>query len=301
MPFILNVILQGGTYGIAVIGISVALRVLRYPDLTADGSFLLGAVVYTNMLLQGVPWELGLLAAMTVGGITGVVTALLHLWLGVGRLLSGILTTMGCYSIAFRLLRGHTNVPDTRTMFSGFILVSPVSAQVIVAVIAVVISAAGVLWLLNSELGLLLRATGDNRPLVRDRGRHPACYEVLGLFIANGLVAASGVLVCTEQGFVEAGMGVGVIVTLIAALILGEQVIPLRALWAQQCAAPVIGASLYFLLYLGILRASVRDWFPVQVQPTDLKMVAAVTVALAILLRRFLKRSDRAYGDVLPL
>ena len=300
---ILNVILQGFTYGIAVIGISIALRVLRYPDLTADGSFLLGAVVFANLLQRGYSWELGMLAAIVVGGLAGVVTALLHLWFGVGRLLSGILTTMACYSIGFRVVRGQAtmDVDPKRTMFAGLNLFSEASAQVVVAIITVMVISASVLWLLRSELGLVLRATGDNRPMVRDQGHHPARYEVAGLFIANSLVAVSGVLLSAEQHFVEIGMGVGIIVPLIAALILGEQVVRLRALWAQQCGAPVIGASLYFLLYISILRAAVRGWLPVQVQSTDLKMIAAATVALAILVRRLRNKSDRSYGDVLPL
>lgn len=303
MSLILNVILQGLTYGVAVMGISIALRVLRYPDLTADGSFLLGAAVFANLLLRSIPWELALPVAMVAGGTAGIVTALLHTWLGVGRLLSGILTTMGCYSLAFRVLGGRATVgtADLRTMFSGVTLSAPGSAQVIVSMVAVGLACACVLWLLQSETGLILRATGDNRPLLRDTGHNPAVYEVAGLFVANALVATSGAMVCAEQGFADLGMGVGVIVTLIAALVLGEQVLPFRALWVRQCAAPVIGASLYYFLYLGIVRASVRGWLPVQVQPTDLKIIAAVTVVLSLVIRRSRGGLKGAYGDILPL
>ncbi|MGA2721522.1 MAG: ABC transporter permease [Bryobacteraceae bacterium] len=303
MPLLLNVILQGLTYGVSVMGISISLRVLRYPDLTADGSFLLGAVVFARLLLQGVPWGLALLAAIAAGGAAGMVTAVLHTCLGVGRLLSGILTTMGCYSLAFRVLGGRPNVGtgDARTMFSVLTLSSPAGDQVIVVLAAVAIACALVLWGLESETGLILRATGDNRPLLGDNGHHPARYEVAGLFVANGLVAASGALVCAEQGFADLGMGVGIIVTLIAALVLGEQVLPFRALWVRQCAAPIMGASLYYLLYLGIVRASVRGWLPLQVKPTDLKIIAAVTVVLSIVVRRFRRRPEGSYGDILPL
>jgi len=303
LPLLLNVILQGLTYGVSVMGIGIALRVLRYPDLTADGSFLLGATVFVRLLVEGVPWELGLLAAMAAGGLAGIVTALLHTQFGVGRLLSGILTTMGCYSLAFRILGGRPNVGtgDSPTMFSVLTMASPAVDQVMVAFIAAALAWTGIMWLLQSETGLILRATGDNRVLLSDTGHNPARYEVAGLFAANGLIAASGALVCAEQGFADLGMGVGVIVMLIAALVLGEQVLPLRSLWARQCAAPLIGAGLYYLLYLGIVRASVRGWLPVQVKPTDLKIIAAATVVLSIVVRRLRGRGEGAYGDILPL
>ncbi len=303
MPFLLNVILQGLTYGLSVMGIGIALRVLRYPDLTADGSFLLGATVFARLLVEGVPWELGLLAAMLAGGLAGIVTVLLHTQFGVSRPLSGILTTMGCYSLAFRILGGRPNVGtgDSPTMFSVLTLASPALDQVMVALIAATITWAGIMWLLQSETGLILRATGDNRVLLSDTGHNAALYEVAGLFAANGLIAVSGALVCAEQGFADLGMGVGVIVMLIAALVLGEQVLPLRPLWARHCAAPLIGAGLYYFLYLGIVRASVRGWLPVQVKPTDLKIIAAATVVLSIVVRRLRGRGEGSYGDILPL
>ncbi len=301
--------MHGLAYGVAVMGISIALRVLRYPDLTADGSFLLGAAVFTRLLLDGTPWPVGLMLAMAAGGTAGIVTALLHNWLGVGRLLSGILTTMGSYSVVLRLLRDRpsVNIPEVTTMFSDPLVMSllprntdPTLAQLYVCLGAAVMAGLLILWLLRSEIGLVLRAAGDNRPLIRDSGHTPVLYEVLGLFLANGLVAASGVLVCTQQGFVDIGTGVGIVVTLIAALVLGEQVVPLRTLPGQQFLAPLVGASAYYLLYLGVLRASVRGWLPLAVRATDLKVIAAITIVVSIVISR-LRRSEEAHGDPLPL
>ena len=144
---------------------------------------------------------------------------------------------------------------------------------------------------LRSDLGLLLRATGANPGLVEGLARRPSRYEALGLALANGLVALSGALLAGRQGFVDINMGLGVIITLAAALVIGEQAIrglglePGTSL-AVRVAAPIVGGVIYYALYLGILRASILGWLPFQVQPTDLKMLSALVVAAAILLRK---------------
>ena len=115
-----NTLLQGLGYGLGVLGVALAFRVVRYPDLTPDGSFLVGSTAFASMVVAGAHWSLAVLCSMTIGAAAGAVTALLHFCFGVHRLLSGILTSMACYSIGFRILDGRSNVGlnDVTTMFS---------------------------------------------------------------------------------------------------------------------------------------------------------------------------------------
>lgn len=299
-----NTLIQALTFGVAGIGAAIAFRVIRYPDLTADGSFMLGSAAFSSVLTATGQWVFAVLASIIAGAGAGLVTATLNSKLGVSRLLSGILTSMIAYSVSFRLMLGRPNAGlDTNmTMFAApggganeefTLAVAALFALVVILVV----------WrLLHSELGLLLRTTGANSGLVADLGRSPATYRAIGLAIGNGLIALSAALVSAQQGFADINLGVGVIVTLIAALVLGEQTlgrIPgvARAHLATRVAGPMFGATIYFFLYLLILKASVEGWIPIAVEPTDLKLLSAALVVLVLALRR--DRWDRE--ELLPL
>ena len=327
-----NALLQGLGYGVAVVGVAIAFRVLKYPDLTADGSFLMGASVFGAMLAAGCWWLPAMIAAVAAGAVAGCVTAGLHTTLGVNRLLSGILTAMMCYSIAFWVMSGRSNIQisDTPTMFSVALAAATgteagvdatpqakraardarrrqthLRAVVVLAVIAGLVVAA-VYFLLQSDLGIVLRATGENEPLVESLGRHPRRYQTLGLALANGLVGLSGCLIVARQGFTDVNMGFGVIITLVAALVIGEEIVRLARLDPAQsllgrAASGVLGAFVYFLLYLLIVRASILGWLPVRIQPTDLKLMSALIVVLFVVLRNRSRSSTPESAEVLPI
>lgn len=312
-----NALLQGLSYGVAVIGIAISFRVLRYPDLTADGSFLMGAAVLGAALVAGWNWYLALLISVCMGAIAGLVTATLHSGAGVNRLLSGILTSMICYSAAFWILSGRSNVnvTDSRTLFSAAdrldmkafwsesgVHLGSLSVSLLFAIIAVIC----VLLFLKSDFGVVLRATGENEALVEGLGRKPGRYYTVGLMLANGLIGLSGSLVASRQGFADVNMGVGVIITLVAALVIGEEVLRLCGLnpatkLAGRALSGVIGACAYFLLYLAILRASIIGWVPVRIQPTDLKLMSALIVVAFALIRRHTGSKTYAREEVLPI
>jgi putative ABC transport system permease protein len=288
-----NAGLQGLTFGIAALGLAFAFRVLRYPDLTGDGSFMLGAALFALSASRG-EWLAGLVIAFSAGALAGLLTAQLNARLGVGRLLSGIITTMIAYSLAFRLLGGRSNIglTDVATMFG-----QSVPALVVASGFALV-CAALVGLLLSSEAGLVLRATGRDEALVRSLDRSPASYRTAGLCLANGLIGIAGGLVAAQQGFADISMGMGTIITLVAALVIGEQSLKLVGgnIRLRLLAAPFLGAFLYFLLYLAVLHFSLTDLLPISVMPTDLKMLAALCVVAMIALQR---RGDNE--EVLPL
>jgi len=312
-----NALLQGLSYGIAVIGVSVSFRIVRWPDLTADGSFLGGAVVLGACLLAGCNWFLAMAVAACAGAAAGLITAILHCRAGVNRLLSGILTSMMCYSMAFWALSGRPNVnlSDRWTLFSATAAFDRnsflSSAGVHAGTIAVSLLVAGLIivcvWgLLKSDFGVILRATGENEALVEGLGRRPARYHAIGLMLANAMVALGGALVSSRQGFADVNMGFGVIITLVAALVIGEETMRLLRLdpaasLAGRAMSGVVGAFVYFLLYLGILRASILGWLPIRIQPTDLKFMSALIVVVFVLIRRRTRSGAEGREEILPI
>jgi putative tryptophan/tyrosine transport system permease protein len=290
-----NASVQGLSYGIAAVGLSIAFRIVRYPDLTADGSFLLGASIFACTLSVGAAWGTALATSACAGCLAGAFTMSLYHQLGIPKLLTGILTSMISYSLAFRIMGGRPNVglQDAVTMFSGVHLTLQEwdLSEVIVSGAFTAMLYVIVLLMFRSELGLLLRAAGQNPNVVDELGRSHRFYQTIGLLVANGLVAVSGALIAARQGFVDVNMGFGTVITLVAAMVLGEVAIrrfskyPHMSL-ARRLVAPIFGAFLYFILYLIVLRASVRGWLDVMIMPTDLKMLSALVVILLIGLRR---------------
>lgn len=312
-----NALLQGLSYGVAVVGIAIAFRVLKYPDLTADGSFLIGAAVFGAVITAGAGWFVAAVAATGGGAAAGFVTAVIHTKAGVNRLLSGILTAMMCYSVAFWVLAGRSNVnlTDTRTMFSGvesFDAAAPWNgAGVHLATVALSLFIAafvvGCVYLLfKSEFGVVLRATGENESLVEGFGRRPQRYVTAGLMLANGLIGLAGSLIAARQGFADVNMGIGVIIPLVAALVIGEEsarligLNPARSL-AGRAVSGVLGGCVYFFLYLIILRASILGWIPVRIQPTDLKLLSALIVVVFVMVRKHASKGREQPEEVLPI
>ncbi len=312
-----NALLQGLSYGVAVIGIGIAFRVLKYPDLTADGSFLIGVSVFGATVTAGTGWPVAAGAAIAGGAAAGGLTAVMHTKAGVNRLLSGILTAMMCYSVAFWVLSGRSNLnlSDAPTMFSA---VQSLDAEAAwessrIHVATVLLSAAiaaiivfGVCLLLKSEFGVVLRATGENEQLVEGLGRRPQRYHTAGLVLANGLVGFSGCLIAARQGFADVNMGFGVIITLVAALVVGEELARLVGLdpsrnLVGRSVSGVFGACVYFFLYLIVLRASIIGWIPFRIQPTDLKLMSALIVVVFVVIRTHTRRNGEQVEELLPI
>lgn len=304
---------QGVTLGVGTVGVAVALRCLRYPDLTSDGSFLLGAVTFGSILAHAVPWPIAMVAATAAGGATGALTALVHHRGGTSRLLSGLLTSMICYSVGFWVLDGRPNVGliGRTTVFSAaerwdaatFTNASLHPATVAVALLFAAAVAGALAVVLRSEWGLVLRATGYDERRVVALGRSATAYRTAGLVLANALVGTAGGLMASRQGFADVNMGPGAIVTFIASMVLGEEL--LRTLWpalrdnVRLPTAPIVGCVLYNLIFLAILQASISGWLPVVIRPTDLKLIAAGIIIVLVFVRSV--RAPGAVHDVLPL
>ncbi|MBE3580826.1 MAG: ABC transporter permease [Thermoanaerobacteraceae bacterium] len=269
---------QGLLWGAMVLGVYITFRVLNYPDLTIDGTFTLGAAVAARMILAGYDPGVVLVVALLGGAAAGLVTGLLHTQLKVAPLLSGILTMIGLYSINLRIM-GQANLSLLRedTIFTwakGLTAVEPFGPALLGLLLILLVLVLLYLFL-QTELGMALRATGDNEQMVKSLGTNTGTMKLVGLAIGNGLVAFSGALVGQYQGFADVGMGIGMIVAGLASIIIGEALVGTATLMRAMLAA-VVGSIIY--------RAVISLVLQLGLPPTDLKLLTSLIVVVALAL-----------------
>lgn len=269
---------QGLAYGILALGVFLTFRILNFPDLTVDGSFPLGGAVAATLIVGGTHPLAATAWAVVCGLGAGLATGILHTKLRITGLLAGILTMSALYSVNLRIM-GRSNVPLLRepTLFThlrdwGFD--HPYQALVVFLVIAVGLKMLAD-WFLATELGLAIRATGDNPRMIRSLGVDTEATTILGLSLANGLAALSGALVAQYQGFADVGMGIGMIVVGAASVIIGSSLIRWPGIFWGTLAA-LVGSVVYRLAVFFALRAGFA--------PTDLKIVTSLLVVGALAL-----------------
>lgn len=267
---------QGLAYGIVALGIVISFRILKFPDLTVDGSFPLGAAVVARLIMEGVPPIYGVILAIIFGFIAGCFTGLLNTKLKINSLLAGILMMTILYSVNLRIM-GRSNIQ----LLTVNTLLTPLEALEvnrfipIIAFFFVVTIGIKILtdMFLHTQLGFAMRATGDNEQMIRTLGANTDNMTVLGLGISNAFVALSGALVSQDQGFSDVGMGIGMIVAGLASIIIGEALFGTKTVQRMTLAA-IVGSIIYkFIISLG-LRLGLA--------PTDLKMATGVMVVLAL-------------------
>lgn len=265
----------GIIYAILALGVFLSFRSLNMPDLTVDSGFTLGAAVSIITSVSGHPF-LGLLLAFIAGCGAGCVTALLHTKLKIQPLLAGILTMLGLYSINLKVMGGKANIPllNKPTVYS-FIegLIPGNYARLIFDSIILLVILFLFYLFLKTRLGFVLRATGDNDQMVRSQGVNTDFIILIGMALSNGLVSLSGALIAQEQSFVDVSMGIGMVVIGLASVIIGEAIFGVKTLF-RRLLAVVLGSILYRL----IIAVALELGMP----PTDLKLVSAVIVTIAL-------------------
>ncbi|AQR65171.1 ABC transporter permease [Aquaspirillum sp. LM1] len=272
----------GLIFALVALGVLISFRILNFPDLTADGSFPLGGAVAAILIAGGQsPW-LACAAAMLAGAGAGWVTAWLNVRLNILQLLASILVMIALYSINLRVM-GAPNVAliGSPTVFSPLIGEASERAMwVQPGVLAAIVVAAKLLLdaYFASQSGLAMRATGANPRMARAQGISTDRAILSGMALSNALIALGGALYVQTQGGADISMGVGTIVIGLAAVIIGETLIPSRSLWVITLAT-VLGAILYRLFIALALGA---DFIGLQAQ--DLNLVTALLVGLALVL-----------------
>ena len=215
---------QGLIWGILAIGVYISYKILDIADLTVDGSICTGACVCAVLITSGVPAWLSVIIAFLAGALTGIITGLLHTAFGIPSILSGILTQLMLYSVNLKILSGKSllqlNARTQNLLLNQ--LNNPLAILVATLVIALIVVC---LWLFfYTEIGLTIKSTGDNPDMSRAQGINVNLNKVIGLAIANGLVAVSGALLAQYQGFADINMGRGAIVIGLAAIFIGLSV-----------------------------------------------------------------------------
>ncbi len=270
----------GLVYGLVALGVYLTFRVLDFPDLTVDGSFPMGGAVAATAIVAGVnPW-LATGLAMVSGALCGLVTAFLAVRCGILHLLASILTMIAAFSINIRIM-GRPNIAllGEPTIFTSFenLGLDPLYVHLGLVFLLVFLSAFFIVRLLSSDFGLGLRATGVNERMVAAQGGSIGFYTYFGLALSNGLVGFSGALFAQSNSFADVTSGVGTIVVGLAAVILGQTLIPGRRIWVAVLAV-IVGSILYRLAVAFALSSGMFG-----MQASDLNLITAALVAIALI------------------
>lgn len=264
----------GCIYGLVAMALFISFRVLNIADMTTDGAFTLGCAVSATVAVAGYPF-LALPAAMLAGAAAGSVTALLQTRFRIPSILAGIITNTGLYTVNLAVMGFSSNVTmlKTGTVFS---LLKPALGtlyRLVPAALTALLVGALLALFLKTRLGLSLRATGDNPDMVRASSINTGRTVTIGLGLSNSLTGLSGALLAQYQKTADINLGTGMVVIGLAALIIGETLVPKGSLWGKLLGA-VLGSVVYRLILALALRLSL---------PSEcLKLISAVIVALAI-------------------
>ena len=301
MSLLIGTFTIGWILSLLALGVFISFRIFAFPDITVDGSVTLGASVAATLLVHGVSPTLASLAGFFAGLAAGACTGTLHTRFKINPLLSGILVMTALYSVNLHIM-GRSNLPllsvntlVTQSERVGMKLmggatvfhlarweVSVRDAAVLGAIVLAVCLTGTALYLfLRTNLGMAMRATGDNVLMIRALGVNDANMIVFGIAISNGLVALAGALLAQYQGFADVSMGIGMVVWGLASVIIGEALVG-----TSQLGMTIIGAVMGSILFRLLVAVALR-W---GLNPNDLKLITAVFVFLALIVPQFIRQ-----------
>jgi putative ABC transport system permease protein len=298
MSLLIGAMTIGFILSLLALGVYISFRIFEFPDITAEGSITLGAAVSAVLLVAGWPPLLATLFGGLAGGLAGTLTGLLAMRFGVNRLLAGILTMTALYSINLRIM-GKSNVPllHEKTLVSqaesigaavfgaselrvmGWEVAPRDAALILLAPFAIAAIALVVYLFFRTNLGTAMRATGDNPKMIRAMGADDGFMTIMGLALANTLIALAGSLLAQYQGFADVQMGIGMVVWGLASVIIGEALVGTTQL-GYVITGAIMGSVLFRLLVAMALRWGLN--------PNDLKLITAAFVFAALVLPKAL-------------
>lgn len=267
---------SGIIFALMALGVYLTFRILSFPDLTVDGSFTTGGAVAAAMIVAGYHPLLATFSAVIAGCLAGMVTGLLHTKGKINPLLSGILSMIALYSINLRIMgKANIGLLGEETLFSQITSVfsSPFTIIATMAILILIVKKI-IDWFLDTEIGLSIRATGDNEKMIRSFSANTDNTKVTGLALSNGLVAMSGALMAQYQGFSDVSMGIGMIVIGLASVIIGEAIFGNMNI--RRATFAVIGGA---IIYRIIVALALR----VGLNPSDMKLMTALIVIAALI------------------
>lgn len=263
------------------LGVYITFRLLDYADLSVDGSFATGGAVTAVLISKGMNPYLSLLFSLLAGLLCGAATGLLNTKLKIPSLLAGILTMIALYSVNLHIMNGQANI----TLLHVDTIVSTVSeflpgndkvvAALIIGLAFAVVIIFFMYWFFGTEVGCVIRATGNNEYMARAFGVNTDTMVILGLMLSNGLVSLSGAMVAQNNGFADTSMGIGTIVIGLASIIIGEVLIGNRLnSFACKLLSVVIGSVIYRIIIAFVLWLGLKSY--------DLKLFTSIIVAIAL-------------------
>ena len=282
IDLIVSTVTQGLIYALLAYGIFITYKILDFPDLTVDGSFPLGAAVTAVLLVRGCNPYLTLIIAMAAGALAGLITGIIHVRLRVRDLLAGIITMTALFSINLQIAGSNLAIDRSfDTIFTG----APVKAllggvplmyrKLIVSLVLAIVFKIILDLFFNTKCGMLLRATGNNANVVTALARDQGSMKILGLVIANALVALCGAVVCHEQRSFSSTMGTGQMVFGLATVIIGSTIFR-RMSFVKGTTCAVFGS----IIYKACIQAAISLGLPANL----LKLITAVLFLLILVL-----------------
>ncbi|RWY54159.1 ABC transporter permease [Mucilaginibacter gilvus] len=282
MGLYLSALLQGLCFAGIAFGIYISMKIFNIPDITTDGSYTLGGVVTGIMLTHNQPGWMILLAVIGAGAVAGALTGIIHTKLKINALLAGILVMTALYSVNLTIL-GRSNLPllSLPSLFSVLnVLTDPNQNSLIILSLFVAALTLLIGYLLKTDFGIAMRATGNSEQMVRALGVNTDRMKIIGLAIANALTALSGYLITQFQGFADISMGIGVVIIGLGSVIIAETLInwlQITSVWLSLVL--VLAGAVIFQLVLAFT-------LDIGVNPNLLKMVTAMFVLIIVGLPR---------------
>ena len=245
---------QGLIYAVLALGVYISFRLLDFADLTCEGSFAFGGMVSATLMdSAGIYPILAAIIAMIVGSLAGFITGILNTKFKIPPILSGIITMTGLTSINFMIAgRASIGVSDS---FVSWLPLSRSYALLIGGLLVCTIIVLVLYWFFGTEMGASIRATGANEKMARAQGINTSAKKIIALMISNALIALSGALVSQYQYNATTTMGTGMIVVGLAAIIIGETLIPAKRNFAVSLIAVIIGSIIYYIIYQFVILA----------------------------------------------
>ena len=279
---------QGFLFAFLGLGVLITFRFFRFPDLTAEGSYPLGGAAAAKLIVSGWDPFSATLAATLAGSTAGIVTALVHTKLKINNIIAGIIVMTALYTVNLRVM-GTANTPllDKPSVFGdvidalnvfGFGLRENAISTIPIAFVLLAAASLALVWFFRTDLGLAVRATGQNEAMILSLGVDIDKTKIVGLALSNGFIAFSGALVAQNHGFADIGMGIGILVAGAAAVLIGETIFGDRTVGWWVFAA-VVGMLIYQFLAAAALRVGLTA--------NDLKLITAVLLLAALSIPRF--------------
>ncbi|HEN7235900.1 TPA: ABC transporter permease [Streptococcus agalactiae] len=273
---IISSVSQGLLCGILGLGIYLTFRILKFPDMTTEGSFPLGGAVCVTLMNQGVNPILATILGMLSGMLAGFVTGLLYTKGKIPTILAGILVMTSCHSIMLMVMkRANLGLNEIQTL-KDFLPFSNDLNLLVLGLIAILLVISALIYFLYTRLGQAYIATGDNPDMAKSFGIDTDKMEMLGLIVSNGLIALSGALVSQQDGYADVSKGIGVIVIGLASIIIGEVLYSTGLTLFERLIAIVVGSILYQFLITAVIALGFNTNY--------LKLFSAIVLGICLMI-----------------